>query len=116
MKHLAVAIALAAVTCNGPASTSLRAADVVGSWSRPGDAFPPVNLRLTDSAGSLHARLRLSGTERLGSATLSGKQLRLVFEGSESTTTGEFVSSGELRIQFGGVGPFTLYRGPGDGR
>jgi hypothetical protein len=113
-----VAIVLGVMACDGPAPapTSLRSADVAGSWGRPDSAFPPVNLMLTDSAGSLHARLRLSGSERHGSATLNGKQLRIVFEGPETHTTGEFVSTTELRLEFGGVGPYTLYRSAGGGK
>jgi hypothetical protein len=108
---VAIAVALGMVGCNRPTTTSLRAADVAGSWGRPGDAFPPVNLTLSDSAGALRARLQLSGTDARGSATLNGTRLRLTLDGHPNDITGEFVSTTELRLEFGSSArSYTLYR------
>ena len=78
-------------------STTLRTADVVGTWGRPGDAFPPVNLTLTDSASVLAARLQLSGTDARGTAVLDGNRLRLIIPG-RLEIRGELVSRDELQI------------------
>lgn len=102
-----ICVAVAAAACSR--TNAVRPGEVAGSWARPGDAFPPVNLTLTDSAGVLHARLRLSGTDAKGTATLDGRQIQLILE-RRGVISGEFVSATELRLGLEGERSYTLYR------
>jgi hypothetical protein len=107
-------VATAVASCM--AADTIRPTDVLGEWSRPGDSFPPVNLTLSDSGSGLRARLRLSGTETHGSATIEGHQLRLALDGRPEMS-GEWVSKTELRLHFGGTaGSYTLYPAAIDAR
>ena len=107
---ISLCVAVATLSCARPTPT-IRPMDVAGSWARPGDAFPPVNLTLTDSGQSLLARLQLSGTDARGRAVLDGNRLRVTLDERPGEITGEFISATELRLQFHSVAaPYTLYR------
>ena len=75
--------------------------EVVGDWERDEDTLPPIHLRLWVERDTLRARLRLSGSESIGVATLDGSALRLRLSGRPETLVGEFRSKTELELGLG---------------
>lgn len=90
--------------------STMTAGDVSGSWARRGDSLPPISLTLSDSGAVLSARLRLSGIDARGTATLEGNTLRVILPGRPEVH-GEFISRDELQL-LRGVGDvsYTLVR------
>jgi hypothetical protein len=76
----------------------------MGEWEKPDNSLPPINLFLSENEGSIRARLRLSGVEANGTATLTDTTLRLTFPGRRAII-GEFISSRELRLRLDDAGP-----------
>jgi hypothetical protein len=93
---LALAACNSASTPNGP---TLRVADVVGKWTKVEQSLPPIDLLLTRDGDIVRARLRLSGIEANGTATVDGTQVRLRFP-DRAEIVGKFVSESELELQF----------------
>jgi hypothetical protein len=85
------------VSCNGVGTPNTQ--DVVGEWERPVDSLPPINLVLTPEGSALRARLRLSGVERFGQATIDSEALRIRFDDG-GALDGRFTSATELIVQF----------------
>ena len=104
MRRIALLIgALALVACNGSSSTpngpTLRVADVVGQWIKVEKSLPPIDLLLSRDGDIVRARLRLSGSESNGTATVDGSQVTLRFP-DRGDIVGKFVSESELELQF----------------
>ena len=87
----------------GPATT----ANIVGEWTKMDNALPPVNLSIARDGAGLHARLRLSGVEANGTATVDGRRVTLALQGHAEATLGEIVSDTELDLQ---LAPGATYR------
>jgi hypothetical protein len=94
----AALLALAA-SCASPAPPT--PAGLVGEWARVEDALPPIHLTVVDEGQTLGARLRLSGRDARGTATLDGSRLQLSLDGGASQIDGELISDSELRLRFG---------------
>jgi hypothetical protein len=106
MRKVLLLATLFAMACGGPAAPT--AADVTGEWLKEDQSLPPVSLMLTrDSSAGLRARLRLSGVEAFGNATLSGDQISIAFDG-RPPLTGAFISSTELDLSFGASNTYRL--------
>ncbi len=75
---------------------------VIGAWEKDDDTLPPVHLRLWLERDTLRARLRLSGSESAGTATIQGSEIQLRLSGRDVTIVGEFISKTELRLGLGG--------------
>ena len=73
---------------------------ITGDWEKQEETLPPIQLRLWIERDTLRARLRLSGSESAGTATLHGRELRLRLSGRPEQLTGEFVSPKELELRF----------------
>jgi hypothetical protein len=104
MRRIALLIgALALVACTGSSSTpngpTLRVADVVGQWIKVEKSLPPIDLLLSRDGDLVRARLRLSGSESNGTATVDGSQVTLRFP-DRGDIVGKFVSESELELQF----------------
>ena len=96
------ALLIAAIASCNPASTP-SPETVVGEWEVPTGSFPPINLVLTPEASELRARLRLSGVERHGHATITGTTLRIAFDDGV-VLDGRFTSRTQLILSFGSSG------------
>jgi hypothetical protein len=87
-----------------------NADEVIGEWQKPDDSLPPINLVLSRNEGRILARLRLSGVEANGTASVEGTKLRLTLPGREDMA-GEFLSKSELKLRLDTAGPeFVLKR------
>lgn len=93
---LAVAACAGSSTPNGP---TLRVADVVGQWIKLDTSLPPIDLLLTRDGDVVRARMRLSGSESNGTATVDGAEVKLRFPG-RADIVGKFLSESELELQF----------------
>ncbi len=78
-----------------------RAEQVAGGWEKEEDTLPPIHLLLWLERDTLRARLRLSGSESAGTATVDGTELRLRLAGRPDVLVGEFLSETELRFELG---------------
>ena len=88
-------IALALITaCSPPAEPRLD--EIAGDWQKEEQTLPPISLELTRRGEVLHARLRLSGTESIGTAVLDGATLRVQLPGRDAPLIGTLVSPTEL--------------------
>ena len=99
MRRLLILSALVLAACQRPAAP--RVDDVAGDWLKLEKSMPPVDLTLTRSGSDLRARLRLSGRESFGTATVDGMNLRITFDGQGEPLVGEFVSNVELTLKLG---------------
>ena len=99
-------VAALSAGCNDTASP-VTTANIVGEWLKMDKALPPVNLSITRDGPGLHARLRLSGIEANGTATVDGSHLTLVLQGRTEAMLGEVVSDTELDLQ---LAPGATYR------
>ena len=103
MRRIALLIgALALAACNGsstPNGPTLRVADVVGQWIKVEKSLPPIDLLLSRDGDVVRARLRLSGIEANGTATIDGTQVTLRFP-DRVDIVGKFLSESELELQF----------------
>ena len=103
MRRIALLIgALALAACNSsntPNSPMLQVADVVGQWLKVDKSLPPIDLLLTRDGDIVRARLRLSGVEANGTATVDGSQITLRFP-DRAEMVGKFLSESELELQF----------------
>ena len=80
-------------------TTTLSTEDIIGEWVKPGQKLPPVSLLISAEGPRLRARLRLSGTDRAGSAKVTGTRLKLKLGDPESTLEGQFISKTDLEIR-----------------
>ena len=102
MRRILVLIALVAAACQRPAApATARVDDIAGQWLKLEKSLPPVDLTLTRTGDELRARLRLSGIEAFGTATLDGTQLRIKFGDQAEPLVGELVSSTEMTLKIG---------------
>ena len=69
------------------------------------DKLPPISLQITAERVGLRARLRLSGSESIGSASLNGRELRVTFGDGRATMVAEVVSRTQLRLRLQATGP-----------
>lgn len=103
MRRIALLIgALALAACNGsrtPNGPTLRVADIVGQWTKVEKSLPPIDLLLSRDGDIVRARLRLSGSESNGTATVDGAQVTLHFP-DRGDLVGKFISESELELQF----------------
>jgi hypothetical protein len=99
MRRFLTLTVLLAVACNRPVAPS--AADIAGDWLKLEKSMPPVSLLLTRTGGELRARLRLSGREAFGTATLEGTHLRIKLDDQAEPLLGELVSDVEMTIKIG---------------
>ena len=108
---MVTALLIAAIASCSRASTPSPEA-IVGEWEVPTGSFPPINLVLTPEGSELRARLRLSGVERYGRATISGTTLRIAFNDG-GALDGNFTSRTELILYFRSSGhTYTLQKRP----
>ena len=89
---------------------SPRAEDITGDWEKLENTLPPIQLRLWVERDTLRARLRLSGSESIGTATIVGRELRLTLAGRTEQLTGELVSPNELELHFPRPSSYRLRR------
>ena len=99
-------IAALSAGCNDTAAP-VTTANIVGEWVKMDPSLPPVNLSITRDGSGLHARLRLSGVEANGTATVDGRRLTLALQGHAEAMVGEVVSDTELDLQ---LAPGASYR------
>jgi len=99
-------IAALSAGCSDPAAP-VTPANIVGEWWKVDDALPSVNLSITRDGSRLHARLRLSGVEANGTATVDGRRLTLALQGRAEPMLGEVVSDTQLDLQ---LAPGASYR------
>ena len=92
-----ILIALVAVACQRPVAPG--SADIAGDWLKLDKSMPPVGLTFTRDGSELRARLRLSGREAFGTATLNGTHLRIVLDGQTEPLLGELLSDVELTLK-----------------
>jgi hypothetical protein len=85
------------------------AEDVIGEWEKADNLLPPINLVLSERGGVILARLRLSGIEANGTATLADSRLRLTLPDRQDAF-GEFISKSELKLRLNAAGPDFLLR------
>jgi hypothetical protein len=69
----AIIFILLLVSCGRSAVLDID--EVLGEWIKPDNSLPPVNLVLAKDDGRVVARLRFSGVEVNGTATLLDKDL-----------------------------------------
>jgi hypothetical protein len=93
-------IALIAVACQRPAAPRV-VDDIAGDWQKLEKSMPPIDLTLTRTGSDLRARLRLSGRESFGTATLDGTHLRIKLDDQMEPLTGELLSNVELTLKLG---------------
>lgn len=74
---------------------------MTGDWEKQEQTLPPIHLRLWLERDTLRARLRLSGSESIGTARLDGRELRLILSGRAEQFTGTLISPNELELRFG---------------
>jgi hypothetical protein len=101
-----VVFAMVLAGCAKPARTP---DSVLGEWEKPDSSLPPINLVLSKDEGEIRARLRLSGVEANGTATVADTALRLTFPGRQEMI-GEFISTRELKLRLDAAGPAFLLR------
>jgi hypothetical protein len=99
-------VAALAAGCNDT-SAPVTPVNIVGEWAKMDNALPPVNLSITRDGSGLHARLRLSGVEANGTATVDGRRVTLALQGRTDAMLGEVVSDTELDLQ---LAPGQSYR------
>lgn len=99
MRRLLILTALIAVACQRPAAPGVT--DITGDWLKLEKSMPPVSLTFTRTAGDLRARLRLSGREAFGTATLDGTHVRINLDDQTEPLLGELVSNTELTLKLG---------------
>src|SRR5262245_31309726 len=99
-------IAALSAGCND-AVGPVASANIVGDWAKMDNSLPPVNLSITRDGAALHARLRLSGVEANGTATVDGRRLTLALQGRAEAMLGEVVSDTQLDLQ---LAPGASYR------
>jgi hypothetical protein len=75
--------------------------EMTGDWEKQEQTLPPIHLRLWLERDTLRARLRLSGSESTGTATVDGRELRLDLSGRAEGLTGTLISANELELRFG---------------
>jgi hypothetical protein len=78
----------------------LRVSDIVGQWTKVDKSLPPIDLLLTRDGDIVRARLRLSGSELNGTATVDGSEVTLRFPDRSNPLVGKFLSESELELQF----------------
>jgi len=93
-----VAGAATIIACRLSASPAME--DITGEWEKQEQTLPPIHLRLWLDRDTLRARLRLSGSESTGKATLNGRELRLDLSGRAEQLTGTLISANELELRF----------------
>jgi len=99
-------IAALSAGCNDTAGP-ITTVNIVGEWAKMDNSLPPVNLSITRDGSGLRARLRLSGVEANGTATVDGRRLTLALQGRAEAMLGEVVSDTELDLQ---LAPGASYR------
>ena len=97
MRRLLILFALIAVACQRPVAPG--SADITGDWLKLDKSMPPVGLTITRDGGDLRARLRLSGREAFGTATLNGTHLRITLEDQAEPLLCELLSDVELTLK-----------------
>ena len=97
MRRLLILSALIAVSCQRPVAPG--SADIAGDWLKLDKSMPPVWLTFTREGSDLRARLRLSGREAFGTATVSGTHLRIKLDDQTEPLLGELVSDAELTLK-----------------
>jgi hypothetical protein len=95
--------------CNDTAAP-FAPANVVGEWAKMDNSLPPVSLSITRDGSGLHARLRLSGVEANGTATVDGRRLSLALQGRAEAMLGEVVSDTELDLQLAPGASYRLHK------
>jgi hypothetical protein len=102
VRRVLALIALIAAACQRPAAPAAsRVDDIAGQWLKLEKSLPPVDLTLTRTGDVLSARLRLSGREAFGTATLDGTQLRIKLDDQVEPLIAEVVSSVEMTLKIG---------------
>jgi hypothetical protein len=99
VRRLLILSVLVLAACQRPVAPGVD--DVAGNWLKLEKSMPPVDLTLTRSGTDLRARLRLSGRESFGTATIDGTNLRIAFEDQTEPLVGEFASNVELTLKLG---------------
>ena len=99
MRRVLILTALIAVACQGPVAP--RGDNIAGDWLKLEKSMPPVNLTFTRTGSDLRARLRLSGRESFGTATLDGTHLRIKLDDQDEPLLGELLSNVELTLKIG---------------
>ena len=97
MRRLLILTALIAVGCQRPVAP--RTTDIAGDWFKLEKSMPSVNLTFTRTGSDLRARLRLSGRESFGTATLDGTHLRIKLDDQAEPLLGELLSDVELSLK-----------------
>jgi hypothetical protein len=97
------AILLVLVLTSCGSSPAPNADELLGEWEKPDNLLPPINLVLSANNGRIDARLRLSGVEANGTATLLDGHLRLTFP-DRRDMVGELISKNELRLRLDAAG------------
>ena len=85
----------------------IRPDDVLGEWEKQDEFLPPINLILSRDETRLLVRLRLSGVDLRGSATLEDNELRLELPNREPIN-GVFTSKETLKIRVDDRGEYNL--------
>jgi hypothetical protein len=96
----ALVLAACSSGTNSPNGPMLRVSDVVGQWIKVDKSLPPIDLLLTRDGDIVRARLRLSGSESNGTATVDGSEVTLRFPDRSNPIVGKFLSESELELQF----------------
>jgi hypothetical protein len=82
------------------ADSSILVDDVLGEWEKEDNSLPPIHIVLSRDGTRILARIRLSGVDLNGTATLDGNQLRIRLAGREELT-GTFNSRNLLNLRWG---------------
>jgi len=111
-----VALALCIAAC-GRRESPMSTEEIIGEWRKQDNKLPPVNLLLTSEGVGLRARLRLSGRELFGRATVQGYDLHIRFDedssGSRGVLNGRFDSKTHLVVHLEPDGtPYHLVKRP----
>lgn len=108
-RTLARAVSLAGMAfvlaCSGNLAPTTD--EVLGEWEKQDDKLPPISLTLARDGGGVRVRLRLSGVEVHGTATVDGRSLRVTLP-NRPELVGEFQSRTELTLRFEAGGPTYL--------
>jgi hypothetical protein len=96
------AAAATIIACRLSASPARE--EIIGEWEKQEQTLPPIHLSLWLERDTLRARLRLSGSESIGTARLAGRELRLDLSGRAEQLTGTLVSANELELRFARAG------------